>query len=52
MSTNQKKVSTVEMGNVLNGASNEDLKVLAECQDAVGDVMHTKKWMMETTSSR
>jgi hypothetical protein len=31
-------------GNVLNGASNEeDLKVLAECQDAVGDVMHTKK---------
>ena len=31
-------------GNVLVGASNaEDLKVLAECQDAVGDVMHTKK---------
>lgn len=31
-------------GNVLQGASNEkDLKVLAECQDAVGDVMHTKK---------
>jgi hypothetical protein len=31
-------------GNVLNGASNEeDLKVLADCQDAVGDVMHTKK---------
>jgi hypothetical protein len=30
-------------GIVLNGASNEDLKVLAECQDAVGDVMHTKK---------
>lgn len=31
-------------GNVLDGASNEeDLKVLAECQDAVGDVMHTKK---------
>lgn len=30
-------------GNVLVGASNaEDLKVLAECQDAVGDVMHTK----------
>lgn len=30
-------------GNVLDGASNaEDLKVLAECQDAVGDVMHTK----------
>jgi hypothetical protein len=30
-------------GNVLNGASNEeDLKVLADCQDAVGDVMHTK----------
>ena len=30
-------------GNVLNGASNEeDLKVLAECQEAVGDVMHTK----------
>lgn len=31
-------------GDVLNGASNEeDLKVLADCQDAVGDVMHTKK---------
>jgi len=31
-------------GNVLNGASNEeDLKVLSECQEAVGDVMHTKK---------
>ena len=31
-------------GNVLVGASNaEDLKILAECQDAVGDVMHTKK---------
>lgn len=31
-------------GNVLQGASNEkDLTVLAECQDAVGDVMHTKK---------
>ena len=31
-------------GNVLNGASNEeDLKVLADCQDAIGDVMHTKK---------
>ncbi|MDW0180109.1 MAG: hypothetical protein QOK78_04520 [Nitrososphaeraceae archaeon] len=31
-------------GNVLDGASNaEDLKVLAECQEAVGDVMHTKK---------
>jgi hypothetical protein len=31
-------------GDVLAGASNaEDLKVLAECQDAVGDVMHTKK---------
>lgn len=30
-------------GNVLDGASNEgDLKVLADCQDAVGDVMHTK----------
>lgn len=30
-------------GNVLVGASNaEDLKVLAECQDAVGDVLHTK----------
>lgn len=30
-------------GNVLDGASNEeDLKVLAECQDALGDVMHTK----------
>lgn len=30
-------------GNVLFGASNaEDLKILAECQDAVGDVMHTK----------
>lgn len=31
-------------GNVLDGASNEqDLKVLADCQEAVGDVMHTKK---------
>jgi hypothetical protein len=31
-------------GEVLAGASNaEDLKVLADCQDAVGDVMHTKK---------
>ena len=31
-------------GDVLTGASNaEDLKVLADCQDAVGDVMHTKK---------
>lgn len=31
-------------GDVLEGASNaEDLKVLADCQDAVGDVMHTKK---------
>ncbi len=31
-------------GNVLDVASNEeDLKVLAECQEATGDVMHTKK---------
>jgi hypothetical protein len=31
-------------GDVLDGASNaEDLKVLADCQDAIGDVMHTKK---------
>jgi hypothetical protein len=31
-------------GNVLDGASNaDDLKVLAQCQDASGDVMHTKK---------
>lgn len=31
-------------GDVLDGASNaEDLRVLADCQDAVGDVMHTKK---------
>jgi hypothetical protein len=31
-------------GNVLEGASNaEDLRVLAECQDATGTVMHTKK---------
>lgn len=31
-------------GDVLEGASNGvDLKVLAECQDAIGDVMHTKK---------
>ena len=30
-------------GDVLDGASNaNDLKVLAECQDAIGDVMHTK----------
>ena len=31
-------------GNVLAGASNaEDLRVLLECQDAIGTVMHTKK---------
>lgn len=31
-------------GNVLDGASNaEDLRILAECQDATGTVMHTKK---------
>jgi hypothetical protein len=31
-------------GNVLDGASNEgDLRVVADCQEAVGDVMHTKK---------
>ena len=37
------KGDTCRDGNVLDGASNEeDLKVLAECQDAVGDVMHTK----------
>src|SRR5918995_102834 len=31
-------------GDVLAGASNAgDLKVLAECQDAIGDVMHTKR---------
>lgn len=31
-------------GDVLEGASNaEDLRVLAECQDAIGTVMHTKK---------
>jgi len=31
-------------GNVLEGASNEeDLKVLTECQEAVGEVVHTKK---------
>jgi hypothetical protein len=31
-------------GNVLEGASNEgDLKVLSECQEAVGEVVHTKK---------
>ena len=31
-------------GNVLDGASNaEDLRVLLECQDATGIVMHTKK---------
>ena len=31
-------------GNVLDGASNaEDLRVLAQCQDATGTVMHTKK---------
>ncbi len=30
-------------GNVFDGASNaEDLKVLAECQEAVGDEKHTK----------
>ena len=31
-------------GNVLDGASNEeDLKVLSECQEAAGEVVHTKK---------
>lgn len=31
-------------GNVLEGASNEkDLKVLTECQEAAGEVVHTKK---------
>jgi len=31
-------------GNVLAGASNEkDLRVLSECQDATGTIMHTKK---------
>jgi hypothetical protein len=31
-------------GNVLDGASNqEDLKVLTDCQEATGEVMHTKK---------
>jgi len=31
-------------GDVLNGASNEkDLRILSECQDAVGVVKHTKK---------
>jgi hypothetical protein len=31
-------------GNALEGASNaEDLRVLAQCQDATGTVMHTKK---------
>jgi hypothetical protein len=39
-----KKGEQCREGNVLEGASNaEDLKVLAECQDAVGAVMHTKK---------
>jgi len=39
-----KKGDNCRDGNVLDGASNEgDLKVLAECQDATGDVMHTKK---------
>jgi hypothetical protein len=33
-----------KVGNVLDGATNaEDLRVLAECQDAIGTVMHTKK---------
>ena len=31
-------------GNALEGASNaEDLRILAQCQDAIGTVMHTKK---------
>ena len=42
--TSQKKVNSVGMETFWRGASNaKDLKVLAECQDAVGDVMHTKK---------
>jgi hypothetical protein len=35
---------TCRTGDVLNGASNEkDLRVLSECQEAVGVVKHTKK---------
>jgi hypothetical protein len=38
-------------GNVLDGASNQgDLKVLTECQEATGEVMHTKRLMMEITN--
>ncbi len=45
--TEEHKSSNVDNcrdGNVLDGASNqEDLRVVADCQEAVGDVMHTKK---------
>jgi len=38
------KTDNCRDGNVLDGASNqEDLRVVADCQEAVGDVMHTKK---------
>ena len=38
-------------GNVLEGASNEeDLKVLSECQEAVGEVFTRKKWTMAITN--
>lgn len=45
--TEEHKTQTGEncrSGNVLDGASNQpDLKVLADCQQATGEVMHTKK---------
>ena len=44
--TQHKGITAAECktGNVLAGASNaEDLRVLADCQDATGTVMHTKK---------
>lgn len=45
--TQEHKTQTGEncrSGNVLDGASNQpDLKVLADCQEATGEVMHTKK---------
>jgi hypothetical protein len=44
--TQHKGITAAECktGNVLAGASNaEDLRVLADCQDAIGTVMHTKK---------
>jgi hypothetical protein len=42
--TQHTALTGAECRNVLSGASNaQDLRVLSECQDATGTVMHTKK---------